>query len=132
VSAENHPILPQEGDHQLEQAMGRMLQVGVTVAAVVVLLGGLLFLAQTGGLRPDYSHFQPSSSRQLTIAAIFDKAMHLNPSGVVELGMLLLIATPIGRVVFGLVGFARMRDHFYTVVSALVLTILLLSFFTRY
>jgi uncharacterized membrane protein len=42
-----------------------------------------------------------------------------------------LIATPIGRVLFGVVGFALLKDRLYTAVSAIVLTILLLSFLLK-
>ena len=49
--------MDQEREHGLEQAMGRMLQIGVTVAALVVLAGGVLYLLQSGGSKPDYAHF---------------------------------------------------------------------------
>lgn len=119
--------MAQDPEHGLEQAMGRMLQIGVTAAAMVVLVGGVLFLAQSPGVRPDYQHFQPALT---TVHGIAAQAFSLTPAGIVGFGILLLIATPICRVLFGVVGFAMLRDRLYTAISAIVLVILLFSFFT--
>ena len=47
--------------------------------------------------------------------------------GVIQLGLLLLIATPIARVAFSVVGFALERDRMYVVFTLIVLAILLYS-----
>jgi uncharacterized membrane protein len=118
-------------DHGLEMAMGRMLQIGVTAAALVVLVGGILYLAQFGGSRPDYQHFHGAPAALETVRGIVGGAGHMDSRSVIEFGILLLIATPVCRVIFGVVGFALLRDRFYTAVSAIVLAILLFSFFVR-
>lgn len=123
--------MPEEKEHGLELAMGRMLRIGVTIAAVVVLAGGILYLAQSGGTQPDYRHFQTVYPDPKTISGIMAAALHLDPRGIIKLGMLLLIATPVGRVVFGVVGFAVLRDRLYVAVSTIVLVILLFSFFVK-
>ena len=118
-------------DHRLEMAMGRMLQIGVTVAALVVLVGGILYLKQFGGAQPEYQHFHGAPSGLVSVHGIMSGLMHFDPRSVIAFGILLLIATPICRVIFGVVGFALLRDRFYTGVSAVVLGILLFSFFLR-
>ncbi len=45
----------------------------------------------------------------------------------IQLGLLLLIATPIARVAFSVVGFAIERDRMYVVFTLIVLAILLYS-----
>jgi uncharacterized membrane protein len=45
----------------------------------------------------------------------------------IQLGLLLLIATPVARVAVAIVGFALERDRLYTVISLIVLLILLAS-----
>ena len=117
--------------HSLEIAMGRMLQIGVTAAALVVLVGGILYLAQSGGSRPDYQHFHGAPIAAETIHGIVADAEHLDARGIIEFGLLLLLATPVCRVIFGVVGFAMLRDRFYTAVSAVVLVILLFSYFSN-
>ncbi|MGD0628321.1 MAG: DUF1634 domain-containing protein [Terracidiphilus sp.] len=119
-------------DHRLEMAMGRMLQIGVTVAALVVLLGGILYLKQFGGAQPDYRPFQGAPAGLVSVHGILSGLMHLDTQSVIGFGILLLIATPICRVIFGVVGFALLRDRFYAGVSAVVLGILLFSFFLRH
>jgi uncharacterized membrane protein len=123
-------------EHGLEQAMGRMLQIGVTVAALVVLAGGILYLQQFSGSRiggsgPNYQHFQGAPAALETVSGIVGGAMRMDAQSVIGFGILLLIATPICRVIFGVVGFAMLRDRFYMVVSAVVLVILLYSFVAR-
>jgi uncharacterized membrane protein len=118
-------------DQQLERAMGRMLQIGVTIAALVVLAGGVLRLAQAPRVASDYRHFHGAPPAFEHAGSIIAAAFHLNGSAVIEFGILLLIATPICRVLFGVVGFALMKDRLYTLVSAFVLVILLSSFFFR-
>ena len=120
--------MEQEREHGLEHAMGRMLQIGVTVAALVVLAGGILYLLQSGGTKPDYAHFQGAPAAVSTVGGIVSGALHMDARSVIGFGILLLIATPICRVIFGVVGFAVLRDRFYTAVSAVVLVILLYSF----
>jgi uncharacterized membrane protein len=51
----------------------------------------------------------------------------LNPLGLIQLGLLLLIATPVARVVFSVAGFAIERDWMYVVITLLVLLTLLYS-----
>ena len=118
-------------EHSLEMAMGRMLQIGVTVAALVVLVGGVMYLAQNGGSLRDYQHFHAATPATTTISGILTSAMHLDARGIMGFGILLLIATPVCRVIFGVVGFALLRDRLYTVISLIVLGVLLFSFIAK-
>ena len=116
------------GDQRLEAAMGRMLQIGVTVAALVVAAGGVLYLIQQGGARPDYAHFHGVPEGLNSVGGILGGLGHMNAATLIAFGILLLIATPICRVILGVVGFALLRDRFYAGVSTVVLAILLCSF----
>ena len=120
-----------EKEHGLEMAMGRMLQIGVTIAALVVLFGGVMYLAQNGGSLRDYKHFHAATPATSTIGGIVASAAHLDPRGIMGFGLLLLIATPVCRVIFGVVGFALLRDKLYTVISIVVLCVLLFSFIAK-
>ncbi len=114
-------------DQKLEVAIGRMLQAGVLLAAAVVLIGGALYLRQETGPRPDYSHFTGVAERFRSPAEIVINALHGRARSVIQLGLLLLIATPIARVVLAAVGFALERDHLYVFVSLVVLAVLIYS-----
>jgi uncharacterized membrane protein len=113
-------------DKQMETEIGLMLRVGVTVSAIVVFLGGIHYLITNQEL-PDYAHFHATADHLRTIAGVLHGVARFDAASLIQLGILLLIATPVVRVVFCVVGFARQRDRLYVAVSALVLAILIYS-----
>jgi uncharacterized membrane protein len=114
-------------DQKLEVAIGRMLQAGVMLAALVVLLGGILYLRQSSGPRPDYIHFHGVSDELRSPVQIAIHAAHGSPEAIIQLGLLLLIATPIVRVIVAAVGFLLEKDIMYVWVSLAVLAVLIYS-----
>jgi uncharacterized membrane protein len=113
-------------DKEMEIEIGLMLRIGVSVSAVVVLLGGILYLARVREL-PNYAHFHATAENLKAIGGVLRGAAGFDAASVIQLGILLLIATPVVRVLFCVVGFARQRDKLYVAVSALVLAILIYS-----
>jgi uncharacterized membrane protein len=114
-------------DQKLEIAIGRMLQTGVLLAAAVVLMGGILYLHQATGPRPDYSHFKGVGEALRSPVDIFNDARHGDARSIIQLGLLLLIATPVARVILAAVGFLFERDRLSFFVSLIVLAVLLYS-----
>jgi uncharacterized membrane protein len=119
------------GDQRLEIAMGRLLQIGVTVAAMVVLVGGLLYLKHSTGPLPNYQQFHGAPTAYEFVHGILGGLGRFDSQSLIAFGILLLIATPICRVIFGVVGFSLLRDRFYAAVSVTVLIILILSLVSR-
>ncbi len=114
-------------DEKMEVAIGRLLRAGVLIAAAVVFIGGVLYLNQMRGPRPDYSSFHGVAPELRSAAGI---AAHLSPANsnaMIQLGLLLLIATPVARVAFAAFGFLAEKDWLYVVVSLIVLAVLLYS-----
>ncbi|MGB8535091.1 MAG: DUF1634 domain-containing protein [Acidobacteriaceae bacterium] len=120
-----------EADLKMEIAISRMLRAGVSAAAFVVLVGWILYLWQTHGIESDYLHFHGVPSPADRFTPVFVGVRHLNSRSIIRLGILLLIATPIMRVAFCVYSFATQKDKLYVVVSGIVLTVLLYSFFRR-
>jgi uncharacterized membrane protein len=120
-----------EADLKMEISISRMLRAGVSVAAFVVLVGWILYLWQAHGVKPDYRHFHGVLSPADRFAPVFEGIRHLDSRSIIRLGILLLIATPIMRVAFCVYSFATQKDKAYVVVSGIVLTVLLYSFFGR-
>jgi uncharacterized membrane protein len=112
-------------DKQLDAAIANMLRWGVTVAATVVFFGGILSLRNLTAATPDYTHFQPATIP--TLSGLLHGIAHFDPATIIQLGLLLLIATPVLRVIFCVVGFALQRDKLYVAISTTVLLILLYS-----
>ena len=112
-------------DHAVEQLIGRLLQLGVLVAAAVVVLGGAALLLHGGAARADFGEFRDAPSPLRSVAGIVRGALALDSRAVVPLGLLLLIATPVARVALTLVAFALQRDRVYVALTAVVLALLL-------
>jgi uncharacterized membrane protein len=117
-------------DTQFEQLLGKLLRVGVVVAATVVLAGGTVYLVRHADEPTDYRKFDPNALSHLrTPHGIVESALGLSGRGIIQLGLLLLIATPVARVVCSVVGFARQRDFTYVGLTLIVLAVLLYSLF---
>jgi uncharacterized membrane protein len=116
-------------EKRLEALVGNLLRIGVLSAAGVVLLGAMIFLWRHGGQpRPTYL-FRGEPSDLRSVRGILSDVFSGKARGMIQLGLLLLIATPVTRVVLLAVGFARQRDFFYLLVSLAVLLILLYGLF---
>ena len=116
-------------DHQVEQLVGNLLRIGVLIAAGVTLVGGVFFLLQYGMSRADYHLFTSGPAGLRNLAAIMSGAFHLDSRSMVQLGVVLLIATPIARVMLTLVAFVLQKDRLYTVITTIVLGVLMYSLF---
>ena len=114
-------------DSQVEKSIGILLRTGVLLAAAVVLFGGILYLVHRGSGHADYHVFRGEPRDLRTPSLTIREAFTGNPEAIIELGLLLLILTPIARVVFSVVAFARERDTMYVVMTLLVLAVLLYS-----
>ncbi len=115
-------------NEEFEAIIGRILQIGVIAAATVVLIGGILYLARHPYILPEYHTFNQAAPYARSLSGIIANAMALRSYGIIQLGLLLLIATPIIRVIFSVIGFAIQRDVTYVVVTLIVLTVLLYGF----
>jgi uncharacterized membrane protein len=114
-------------DAKVEVIVGQLLISGVLLSALVVALGGLLFLLRHGGAAPHYHFFQGEPAELRSVRAILAGALHLESRAVIQLGLLLLIATPVARVIFTVVAFALEGDRPYVVITLIVLAVLLYS-----
>jgi uncharacterized membrane protein len=112
-------------DERLETIVANLLRTGVSVAAAVVLIGGVGYLIHQGGQPANYHSFHPETGVDRTLLGIVRGAVHLDWLAVIQFGLLLLIATPIARVAFALVAFGLEKDRVYVVVTAIVLAVLL-------
>lgn len=114
-------------DIRLEGFIGNLLRAGVLLAAAVVFAGGVLYLAQHYADPTAYSHFSVEGVRLRTLAGIGELALHGNSLGVIQLGLVLLIATPVARVALAVAGFFLEHDRLYVFISLIVLAVLLFS-----
>jgi uncharacterized membrane protein len=112
-------------DARMESMMGILLRVGVLFASTVVLAGGVFYLQDHAGQRVDYRKFV-AHPLELRHPGPWLQGIGRGDAGaIIQLGILLLVATPICRVIFAAVSFGIERDRMYLAISLTVLAVLL-------
>jgi uncharacterized membrane protein len=114
-------------DKAIEMWLGQLLRSGVILAALVVFAGGVWYVAKARDTAPNYKTFRGEPSELRHVTQIVREAISLQPLGLIQLGLLLLIATPVARVVFSVVAFAMERDWMYVAFTLIVLATLVYS-----
>lgn len=115
-------------DEKLERVLGNLLRIGVFLSAAVALVGGIFYLAYQGAHMPHFRVFQGEPTELRNIAGIIRDALELHSRGIIQLGILILIATPIARVLFSVFAFFQEHDRVYMFVTTIVFGLLLFSF----
>jgi uncharacterized membrane protein len=122
------PFQPQPWrDRRIEVILGNLLRTGVLLSAAVVLWGACIYLSRHAHEHVDYRVFRGEPSEFRTIPGVIQRVINGRGRGWIQLGLLFLIATPIARVAFSIVGFALERDRMYLAFTIIVLAILLYS-----
>jgi len=94
---------------------------------LIVLIGGGLYLTRHGTEAPDYHIFHGEPSDLRNVLGIMKEVSTFSSRGMIPFGLLVLIATPVMRVLFTVVSFTIQRDRVYVGVTLIVLAVLLFS-----
>ena len=116
-------------DQRIENVLGNLLRAGVLLSALVVSIGGVIYLLRHGRSPVDFRVFRGEPANLRDVRGIIDDTMALHGRGIIQLGLLVLLATPVARVAFSIFGFAQERDRMYVVFTVIVFLILLYSLF---
>lgn len=116
-------------EHRVDIFIGNLLRTGVITAASLVVLGGIVYLFHRGLVLPDYRTFQGEPLELRHVWGIIKYAFSFHGRGLIQLGLLVLIATPIARVVLSIFIFSRQRDKKYVIITSIVLAVLCYSLF---
>ena len=114
-------------DERIEIILGKLLRTGVLTAAAVVVAGGAWYLIRHGAASPQYGAFRGEPSDLRSIGGILAGLEGLHARSIVQLGLLLLIATPVARVAFSAIAFALQKDWAYVLITLIVFGILIYS-----
>jgi uncharacterized membrane protein len=114
-------------ESHLEILLAYVLRTGVLAAAVLVFSGGVIYLYTHWHATAAYDVFRGQPPELRSVAGVFASAQALTGEALIELGLLLLIATPIARVALSVILFARQRDWLYVGITLLVLALLTYS-----
>jgi len=123
-------------DAALTKTISATLRTGIVLAIGFGMLGCMLYLPSKGNAHASFHHFQGAQVPFASLHAI--QTMVTKPAsiaergfGLAEIGVLLLMATPIMRVILSLVNFVRERDILFACITTFVLAALACSLMTR-
>jgi uncharacterized membrane protein len=114
----------------MQLIIGWILRGGVTVSMAVVVIGGIFFVCRHGHSIPDFRTFRGTPDFISSPRGVIAGVLHLKGQAIIQLGIALLIATPVIRVIFSAIGFILEKDHLYTLISIIVLLIIISSMIT--
>jgi uncharacterized membrane protein len=109
---------------KIDKVVGNLLRTGVALSGAIVFAGGMVYLVRHGSETPAYHVFRGEPADLRTLRGIIQDAYLLRGRGVIQLGLLLLIATPIARVAYLVFAFARQGDRLYSLIALIVLFLL--------
>ena len=113
---------------QMEMFIGRMLRVGVFTACAIAIVGGILYIVQKGGTQVDFAEFTSSMAVE-SIGDVIRGVLALDAISVIQLSLLILIATPIMRVAVSVIAFDIEKDLLYVIITLAVLSIIIFNIF---
>jgi len=112
--------MPKLSQERGQEAIAAVLRYGSLAATVVMSLGlALLLFRGTAGPLPAY--------HRIRLAQLFPRLIRLDAAAVTECGILLLLLTPIFRIIVAAFAFALERDFKYVAISLGVLAMVLVS-----
>lgn len=114
-------------DKDMQLLLGQVLRAGTVISISIVFIGGIFYLYRHGHTIADYRVFKGIPDFVQHASGIFNGIINLKGQAIIQFGIILLIATPIFRVIFSAIGFVLEKDYLYVGISLLVLLIIFMS-----
>jgi uncharacterized membrane protein len=114
-------------DKDIESIIGWVLRIGVIISICIVFAGGVIYIFRHGHETPQYHTFKGVPAFVQDTNGILQGILTGRGRAIIQAGIILLIATPVIRVIFSAIGFIIEKDHLYTFITMLVLFIILSS-----
>lgn len=111
-------------DKDVAAIVGRLLRLGVITASTIATLGGIMFLIVHRSEVSDFTQFRGAPEYLRSLTGIGAGLLDFDPRAIIQAGVLILIATPILRVMLSVFAFALEKDYLYVVITLVVLAII--------
>jgi uncharacterized membrane protein len=111
----------------MDRWIGGLLRAGVILSAAVAFAGGVWHLIEGGTRLPDLRIFRGEPAELRSVTGVLRGVAAGDATALMQLGLLLLIATPVARVALATVAFATQHDRTYVVLTLIVLALLAAS-----
>jgi len=119
-------------DVDLNRSVGNLLRLGVILSVVTSLVGFIKLFSEGFKMPRKYKLLEMGSSSEKVWATFWNSLMKGEGMAIIQLGILLLILTPLVRIIFALIGYLKEKDYIYVIISLIVLAIMTVSFLTGY
>lgn len=119
--------------HDIDLIIGKLLRYGCYTACLIALLGGVMYMLQGGKQMSDYLSLEDSVADSFSGVALYLRELNtilpailrLDGAAVIQLGVIVLIATPILRIAFSVFAFLLEKDYLYVGITLVVLSIII-------
>lgn len=115
-------------DTDMENVIGYLLRYGVLTSSLIVLIGGTVYLIRHGHQLTAYREFLGEPDKFRKPGLMWQAVMRGEGRPLIMLGLLVLIATPIARIAFSILGYLLEKDYLYTALTVIVLLVILWNF----
>lgn len=112
-------------DERMDNIISVLLRTGVIFSAIIVLFGGIMYLVQYRHVIPSYRVFRGEPTSLSHLKSILSGVATFHSRSWMQLGLWILVATPVARVAFSIFGFFKERDRTYVLLTLIVLSVLL-------
>ena len=115
-------------DEDLERIIGQLLRFGVLLSSLVVLAGGIVYLFRHGHERPPFGVFRGEPDKMKEPRPLWHAVLRGEGRPLIQLGLFILMATPIARILFSFFGYLMEKDYLYMIITGIVLAVILWNF----
>lgn len=119
-------------DVDLNRSVGNLLRLGVILSVITSLIGFIKLFTEGFKMPKKYKLLEMGSSSEKVWGHFWETLCKGEGMAIIQLGILLLIFTPLMRIIFALIGYLKEKDYVYVIISSIVLAIMAVSFFTGY
>ncbi len=114
-------------EKDMQSIIGWILRAGVFISMAIVFLGGILYIYRHGHTTADYHTFKGVPDFVHNASGIINGIFTFRGRAIIQAGIILLIATPVIRVIFSAIGFVLEKDYLYVGITLIVLLIIFSS-----
>ncbi|MGX9987289.1 DUF1634 domain-containing protein [Chryseobacterium sp. POL2] len=117
-------------DIDLNRSVGNLLRLGVILSVITSLIGFIKLYLE--GFKMPENYKDLSTPTDHVWQTFWTSLTNFEGIGIIQLGILILILTPLMRIIFALIGYLKEKDYTYVIISAIVLCIMIISFVSGY
>ena len=119
-------------DVDLNRSVGNLLRLGVILSVITSLIGFVKLFMEGFEMPRKYKLLDMGTSSDKVWSHFWETLCKGEGMAIIQLGILMLIFTPLMRIIFALIGYLKEKDYVYVIISSIVLAIMAVSFFTGY